>query len=209
MPATRPFSEQSTQELAGHFLSGATEPVSDRTLELANGFGAPTSDPMDRFGSDMFPPITLITPTLAAAEPERVPPAGPGDRAGPAAVPLPTLDLPDDEPYESTQALDPRGYGAQPPDFAPDALDEEPYESTQALGSTDYSAPLPTLEPAFELAQAHDPFSLPAKPAAHQVTVDFAAAGADFDRTIEIDGGFLPRLPDAEDADGDLFPPLK
>ena len=193
MPATRPILDQSTQELAGDFLTGSRN-----------------QDPMDQLGSDMFPPITLADATIAPSPPHDG--TGAGGRSGSPgyAVPLPVLDMPDESEYESTQLLDPRSFAAQPPpfDLAGDP-DDEPYESTMALGSTNYAAPPPELEPDFKIPSGRSVAARPAVPGPHEVKVEFGSAHEDPDRTIEIDGGFPSLESESEAADEDLFPPLK
>ncbi len=163
IPATRPIADQSTQELADHFLA-------------APG-GGRDADPMDQFGKDMFPPLS---PSGAAGH----------DRFGA------------DEPYESTQMLDPGQFSAPLPPLDGGFGDDEPYEATQTLDAGDFGMP----QSPFDSGPRAD---LPSS-AGYEVTVEFGDAAPDeFDRTMEIAGGFLTAPPEPDEPLPELFPPLK
>jgi hypothetical protein len=206
MPATRPVADQSTQELAEHFLSAPDDLKAHHTVELAGGFGRPSSDPMDQLGRDMFPPI--------------IPP----DRPARAR-------FTDDESYEATQALDagqfstpfpvleddpgpsggfgsgsgaPANRGAPLPALNQD--EAEPYETTQALEHDVFAAPLPSLDDGGDDAKGTDAPSSPG----HELTVDFGNGAVDeFDRTMEVAGGFRGVSRQPEPGTASPFPPLK
>jgi serine/threonine protein kinase len=163
MPTTRPIADQSTQELAGHFLA-------------APGAG-PEADPMDQLGRDMFPPLS---------------PAGAGGRDR----------FSDDEPYEATQMLDPGQFSVPLPPLDGGFGDDEPYEATQAIDSGAFGMP----QSPFDSDGRSD---LPSS-AGDEVTVEFDGPAPDeFDRTMEIAGGFLTAPPEPETPLPELFPPLK
>jgi hypothetical protein len=66
---------------------------------------------------------------------------------------------------------------------------------------------------ALDASRADEPFSLPpgpAVPAAVRAGRDRLPAPDEFDRTVELSGGFLAQLPEAEaPPEDELFPPLR
>jgi non-specific serine/threonine protein kinase len=171
MPATRPIADQSTQELAGHFLSAP-----NRGRE---------ADPMDELGRDMFPPL------IHSGE------DGDGDFTADQHHEATQLFNPD-EPYEATQLFD-----ADEPYEATQLLDsDEPYEATQTLDSAGFETQQSASDPGGHAG------ALPSS-AGYEVTVEFDAAALDeFDRTLEIAGGFRT-VEESEPPLPELFPPIK
>ena len=200
MPPTRPVAEQSTQELAGHFLSGNSAQDPDSTLEMAGGFFHRRSDPMDDLGNDMFPPISPAH-------------ANPAVSRGEAAD--------DDEPYEATQMLDPAGYAAPMPTLEPlpddgpvdrhrpaagaghrrvsvPDDDDEPYESTQVLDPAGYSTPLPPLMTVDDDADANGSGTRATATSGdyevQEVSIEFGSAAHEaFGHSIEGGDGVKPK----------------
>jgi hypothetical protein len=164
MPTTRPIADQSTQELAGHFLSAPN--------------GRRDSDPMDQLGHDMFPPLASDG-------------GGGNDRFSA------------DEPYEATQMLDPGQFSVPLPTLEGGFEGDDPYEATQAIDAGAFGMP----QSPFEL-DGHS--NAPPSSSGYEVTVEFDNATPDeFDRTMEIAGGFLTAPTEPEAPLPELFPPLK
>ena len=206
MPTTRPIADQSTQEMAGHFLDAPEPSSADGTIEMGAGLRIQGGDSLDQFGRDMFPPI--------------------GQAGSPASS---HVDL--SEPYESTQVLDPAQYavpfpsldefdpappsftdpaparGTRPPPPVSQLDDDEAYEATQVLDQRSFAAPpAPPLEGDGDGARFND---LPSS-SGYEVTVEFDSDAVDqFDRTMEIAGGFKAKPMKPEEPARDLIPPLK
>jgi hypothetical protein len=103
-----------------------------------------------------------------------------------------------DEPYEATQLFD-----ADEPYEATQLLDsDEPYEATQTLDSAGFETQQSASDPGGHAG------ALPSS-AGYEVTVEFDAAALDeFDRTLEIAGGFRT-VEESEPPLPELFPPIK
>ena len=108
-----------------------------------------------------------------------------------------------EEPDEAAQMLDSGQFSVPLPSLQGGLEEDEPYEATQAIDAGAFGMP----QAPFEL-DGHT--NAPPSSSDYEVTVEFVNAAPDeFDRTMEIAGGFVTAAPEPQAPLPELFPPLK